>query len=116
MSTHELTEKVRQLKELQSLIDEAQTEAEALKDEKKKNMGMTPLKAIRAKCLDCCCWQSEEVRQCPLETCSLFPFRFGKNPNRAGIVNSGSFCRKINGSTADIPNEASSEGSFTPAE
>ena len=45
----------------------------------------TPLKSIRAKCLDCCCDQAQEVRLCPSQTCPLWPFRMGKNPNRAGI-------------------------------
>lgn len=27
---------------------------------------LTPIKAIRAKCLDCCCQQQIEVRLCPL--------------------------------------------------
>lgn len=43
---------------------------------------MTPLKAIRLKCLDCCCGSSYEVEQCPCEDCTLYPFRFGKNPFR----------------------------------
>lgn len=38
MSTHELTAKVRELKELQALIEEAQAEAEAIKDELKAHM------------------------------------------------------------------------------
>lgn len=46
---------------------------------------MTPMKAIRAKCLDCCCGSSHEVRLCTAEKCPLYPYRFGKNPNRAGI-------------------------------
>lgn len=41
-----------------------------------------PVKAIRAKCLDCCCDQIEEVKQCPAEECPLHPFRLGKNPYR----------------------------------
>lgn len=49
---------------------------------------MTPLKAIRAKCLDCCCGNSAEVNRCPCTDCSLYVFRFGKNPNRAGMGNS----------------------------
>lgn len=43
---------------------------------------MTPIKAIRAKCLDCCCGQASEVALCVCEDCSLYPYRFGKNPNR----------------------------------
>lgn len=42
---------------------------------------MTPLKAIRAKCLDCCCGQYKEVELCPCKDCSLYPYRFGRNPN-----------------------------------
>ena len=42
---------------------------------------LTPIKAIRAKCLDCCCGSSQEVELCPCTDCSLYAFRFGKNPN-----------------------------------
>lgn len=44
---------------------------------------MNPLKAIRQKCLDCCCYQPSLVAQCELEHCALHPFRMGKNPFRA---------------------------------
>lgn len=40
----------------------------------------SPLKAIKAKCLDCCCGQLNEVKLCPAVDCPLFEFRFGKNP------------------------------------
>ena len=43
---------------------------------------MTPVKAIRAKCLDCCCDQSAEVRLCQAEECPLWPYRMGHNPAR----------------------------------
>ena len=42
---------------------------------------VTPIKAIRAKCLDCCCGSTDEVKLCPCDDCPLHPFRFGKNPN-----------------------------------
>ena len=41
-----------------------------------------PVKAIRAKCLDCCCDQPEEVKAGPSQDCPLHPFRMGKNPSR----------------------------------
>lgn len=41
---------------------------------------MTALQAIRAKCLDCMCGNAAEVRRCPCEDCSLFPYREGHNP------------------------------------
>lgn len=45
-------------------------------------MTVTPMKAIRAKCLDCCCGSAHEVKLCTGKNCSLYPFRFGKNPYR----------------------------------
>lgn len=47
MGTHELTSKIRELKELQALIDEAQAEAEALKDELKAYMTATGTEEIK---------------------------------------------------------------------
>lgn len=41
-----------------------------------------PVKAIREKCLDCCCGSVTEVKFCPSVDCYLYPFRFGKNPFR----------------------------------
>ena len=41
-----------------------------------------PVKAIRAKCLDCSCGSSNEVELCTYTECALYPFRRGKNPYR----------------------------------
>ena len=41
-----------------------------------------PLRAIRAKCLDCCSGSASEVRKCVAVDCSLWPFRIGVNPFR----------------------------------
>ncbi len=43
---------------------------------------MSVLKAIRAKCLDCCAGSPAEVRECHISTCALHPYRMGKNPFR----------------------------------
>ena len=72
---------------------------------------MTPLKAIRIKCLDCC-ESAYEVKQCPVTTCALYPFRHGKNPNRAGITNGGSFHSKNNGSNRYSGSEITSDGNY----
>lgn len=40
-----------------------------------------PVKAIRAKCIDCCCGV-KEVELCTVTACQLHPFRLGKNPFR----------------------------------
>lgn len=43
---------------------------------------MNPLKAIRAKCLDCCGGSAPEVQLCTATKCDLHQFRFGTNPTR----------------------------------
>ena len=43
---------------------------------------ISPLKAIRAKCLDCSCNQINEIKLCSVTNCALYPFRFGNNPFR----------------------------------
>lgn len=45
----------------------------------KKNL--TPVQAIRKKCLDCSGFSRKEVRECVLIDCPLYPFRMGTNPN-----------------------------------
>jgi hypothetical protein len=45
----------------------------------------TPLKVIRAKCLDCTNNQPSEIRRCIIDDCPLFNYRFGNNPSRKGI-------------------------------
>jgi hypothetical protein len=42
----------------------------------------SPIKAIRAKCLDCCGGSSNEVKLCPATECPIYAFRFGRNPYR----------------------------------
>jgi hypothetical protein len=44
---------------------------------------MSPMEAIRARCLDCCAGSSDEVRKCVAIACPSWPFRTGKNPWRA---------------------------------
>jgi hypothetical protein len=45
---------------------------------------ITPLQAIRKKCLDCSVFSPKEVRLCPSTDCSIYPFRFGSNPHLKG--------------------------------
>lgn len=46
-----------------------------------QKMITSPLKAIRAHCLNCS-GSSNEVKLCPVERCELYPFRSGRNPYR----------------------------------
>lgn len=41
---------------------------------------MTPIKAIRAKCLECSNGSYKEVRLCPASDCPLYAYRFGHRP------------------------------------
>ena len=47
-----------------------------------KAADLTPLKAIRAKCLDCSAGSANEVKLCVIPECPLYVYRFGKNPFR----------------------------------
>ncbi len=56
----------------------------------------TPIKAIRKKCLDCCCWQSKEVRLCPVINCAIYPYRMGKRPDQTTLDTLKEFyCEKV---------------------
>ena len=49
---------------------------------------MTPIRAIRAKCLDCCSGSHKAVKFCACDgvnstECPLWPFRFGVRPATA---------------------------------
>jgi len=43
---------------------------------------LTPVQAIRAKCLECSGGSYKEIRLCVIPDCPPYPFRMGKNPNR----------------------------------
>ncbi len=65
-------------------INKNQTISYLYGDGRKTTTGgeLTPLKAIRAKCLDCSAGSAHEVKHCVIPECPLYPFRFGKNPFR----------------------------------
>ena len=41
---------------------------------------LTPLRAIRQKCLECSAGQRNEVKFCPITKCALYEYRMGKRP------------------------------------
>ena len=43
---------------------------------------VSPLRALRLHCLDCCNGSAQEVRLCTAVGCARWPFRMGKNPWR----------------------------------
>lgn len=40
------------------------------------------LRAIKLKCLDCSTYNINEIKECPVKNCPLYPFRLGRNPFR----------------------------------
>ncbi len=45
-----------------------------------ENTPKSAMKAIRAKCIDCVCWQPSLIRECSVKSCPIWQFRMGKNP------------------------------------
>ena len=60
-------------------------------NEKKR---LTPVKAIRAKCLDCSCGQPKEVRLCCIKNCPLYPYRMGKRPKTENCIDESAEMKK----------------------
>ena len=46
-------------------------------------MTKSPIKIIREHCVECSGGSPAEVKLCPVTKCRLWPYRFGRNPNRA---------------------------------
>lgn len=47
-------------------------------------MKQTPIRAIRAKCIECA-GSPRAATRCEKDNCPLYPYRTGRNPARAGI-------------------------------
>ena len=73
---------------------------------------MTPMKAIRANCLDCCGSSPKEVRLCPREKCPLYPYRFGHRPAPPASVPNEQEAEKTGGlcGSFSAQNEKEEEG------
>lgn len=70
---------------------------------------LTPMKAIRAKCLECSNGQAKEVRLCPVKNCPLYELRSGHIPWRKHDV-------KNHGVDDDFMNEPETDDNFTECE
>lgn len=62
-------------------VDEEE-ELELTSDTSADSKKMSPLRAIKLRCIDCCGGSYNEVKVCPSVGCALYPFRTGKNPFR----------------------------------
>ena len=55
---------------------------------------LTPIKAIRAKCIDCSCGSLREVRECHMKDCSLWTYRMGKRPKNDNYIDNNELAEK----------------------
>jgi hypothetical protein len=49
----------------------------------------TPVKAIRSYCNTCGDGTFKDIRLCPHEACSIFPYRMGKRPKQVALDTGG---------------------------
>ena len=49
---------------------------------KRAMTGKSRMAAMQAKCLECCCWQRSEARDCNVPDCPLYPY----NPYRLNAL------------------------------
>ncbi len=52
-----------------------------------REKNLTPMSAIRAKCMECSNFQYSEVAKCHITDCALWVYRFGKKPDQQGRKN-----------------------------
>lgn len=57
----------------------------------------TPMKAIRAHCIECCCGQTNEVRLCNIKKCPLYEYRMGHRPKGDKSIDEDGLDEKIEG-------------------
>lgn len=55
---------------------------------------LTPIKAMRAKCMDCSCGMAKEVKMCPIKDCPLWPYRMGKRPKNEKYIDEDDSSKK----------------------
>jgi len=59
------------------------------------HIAMTPLSALRSRCIDCCGGSVEEVRSYTAFACPAWPFRMGANPWRVPLSDAEKARRRI---------------------
>lgn len=67
---------------------------------------LTPVKAIRKKCLDCCCYQPKEVALCTATNCPLFSYRLGHRPTKGNNLIDESYTEKTAPTAAENEKES----------
>jgi len=70
---------------------------------------MSPLSALRVRCIDCCAGSADEVRKCVAVGCASWPFRMGVNPWRSVSEGRREAGRKLAARRAERAAEARSD-------
>lgn len=73
---------------------------------------VSPPRALRLKCLDCCNGSAREVQLCTAVDCPSWPFRMGRNPWRRPLTGEERAVRqaRLAGKTAAAPSKAQNSG------
>jgi hypothetical protein len=71
---------------------------------------LTPVKSIRAKCLDCSAGSPKEVKECPVTGCVLYPYRLGKHPALKGKGGNIANLQKNNGTPGNFSSKTPGQG------
>ena len=84
----------------------------------KRMKTLTPLKAIRANCVDCSGGSPAEVRLCVIPDCPLYCYRFGKRPKTVQKANESRAAKKTRAGVEKSAPEAKPEptGEDRPAD
>jgi len=63
-------------------------------------MKLTPLRAIRKICLECCYGSRKEIADCPIKDCPLYKYRNGRKRAKISIIRR--YCRGCAENSNDI--------------
>lgn len=93
------------------------TETEIIPNGKKERLshfpGITPLHAVRLRCLDCCGYLQAEVKRCPIKNCLLWPYRM--KTGRIKLRTIRQYCLDcMGGSSVNVQGCADKECSLFP--
>jgi hypothetical protein len=77
---------------------------------------MSPLKALRARCIDCCAGELSRVRRCAHLDCPSWPYRMGTNPWQAPLSAEVLEARRRGGCRRAAQFEKSAQGGSSDAE
>ena len=84
------------------------------------HVAMSPIEALRARCLDCCAGSAQQVAKCMSLRCPSWPFRMGKSPwrkppsneQREAMRESG---RRLAKAQKSLPSDTQDDGAGTSA-